>query len=215
MTVDEFRGEQVIWGAVGLLVGLALTAYAATHGSGRDPLGFLLLAAVLTLAGVLARDRLLTAQVTRRERRMVAEFPTVAELLALAVGAGEGPLAAMERVSRLAVGELPRELSRVIAEVRAGAAIVTALEAMSARTSVAAISRFVDGMAVAVERGTPLADVLRAQAGDVREEGRRGLLESAGRKEIQMLVPVVFFVLPTTIVFALFPGYYGLRLAVP
>jgi tight adherence protein C len=78
-----------------------------------------------------------------------------------------------------------------------------------------ALVRFVDGMAIAVERGTPLADVLRAQAGDAREEARRALLESGGRKEIAMLVPVVFFVLPVTVVFALFPGFYGLRLAVP
>ena len=31
-------------------------------------------------------------------------------------------------------------------------------------------------------------------------------METAGRKEILMMVPVVFFILPTTIVFALFPG---------
>jgi hypothetical protein len=30
-----------------------------------------------------------------------------------------------------------------------------------------------------------------------------------------MLFPVVFLVLPVTIVFALFPGFYSLRLAVP
>jgi hypothetical protein len=29
------------------------------------------------------------------------------------------------------------------------------------------------------------------------------------------LFPVVFLVLPVTIVFALFPGFYSLRLAVP
>jgi tight adherence protein C len=67
-------------------------------------------------------------------------------------------------------------------------------------------------VAHAVERGTPLAEVLRAQAVDVREAGKRLLLESAGRREIGMMVPVVFFVLPVTIVFALFPGFYGLSL---
>ena len=61
-------------------------------------------------------------------------------------------------------------------------------------------------MAIAVERGTPLADVLRAQAVDVREAGKRALLEAGGRKEIAMMVPVVFLVLPVTVLFALFPG---------
>jgi tight adherence protein C len=64
----------------------------------------------------------------------------------------------------------------------------------------------VDGVLVALERGTPLADVLRAQAADVREAGRRSLLEAGGRKEIGMLVPVVFAILPTTVLFALYPG---------
>jgi tight adherence protein C len=86
---------------------------------------------------------------------------------------------------------------------------------MAARSSLPALARFVDGIAIAVERGTPLAEVLRAQAVDVREEGRRRLLETAGRKEIAMLLPVVFFVLPVTVVFALFPGFYNLSLSVP
>ena len=62
-------------------------------------------------------------------------------------------------------------------------------------------------MVVAVERGTPLAEVLRAQAQDVREAGRRALMEAGGRKEIAMMVPVVFLVLPVTVLFAVFPGF--------
>ena len=52
----------------------------------------------------------------------------------------------------------------------------------------------------------PLAEVLRAQAADVREAGKRRLLEAGGRKEIAMMIPVVFLVLPVTVLFALFPG---------
>jgi tight adherence protein C len=42
---------------------------------------------------------------------------------------------------------------------------------------------------VAVERGTPLGDVLRAQAADVREQHKRDLIEAGGRREVLMLVP--------------------------
>jgi tight adherence protein C len=41
----------------------------------------------------------------------------------------------------------------------------------------------------AIERGMPLAEALRAQAADVREAGKRRLLEAGGRKEIAMMVP--------------------------
>ena len=60
-------------------------------------------------------------------------------------------------------------------------------------------------VATAVERGTPLADVLHAQAADDREAGRRELIESAARREVLMMVPVVFLVLPVTILFAFSP----------
>jgi tight adherence protein C len=216
MTVEEFRVEQVVWGAGGLGIGLSLAAVAATTAApATTPVGFLIIAVVLAVGGVMLRDRALSHHVARREARLVAEFPTIAELLALAVGAGESPMGALDRVARSSGGELAGELARALAEARSGASLVAALEAMAARTSIPALARFVDGMAVAVERGTPLADVLRAQAIDVREEGRRALLEAGGRKEIAMLVPVVFFVLPVTVVFALFPGFYSVRLAVP
>lgn len=213
-TVEQFRIEQVLWGAAGLLAGLLLAALSAVRGGHRSPVAFLLLAAVLAVAGVLLRDRFLSHEVARRERRMIAEFPTIAELLALAVAAGEGAVGALERVSRLSTGELARELGRALADARAGASLVTALHGMAARTSLTPLARFVDGLAIAVERGTPLADVLRAQAVDVREHGRRALLEAGGRKEIAMLVPIVFLVLPVTVVFALFPGFYNLSLSV-
>ena len=41
-------------------------------------------------------------------------------------------------------------------------------------------------VAVAIERGTPLVDVLHARAADVREAGRRALVESGARKEVLM-----------------------------
>lgn len=211
-TVEQFRAEQVVWGAIGLAAALALTVFSLLGGGSLGPVGLLGAGVTFTLGGVLGRDRWLSRQVAQREERMLEEFPTVAELLALAVGAGEGPVGALERVHRISVGELSKELGRALGEARAGATLVQALEGVAVRTSLAPLARFVDGVSIAVERGTPLADVLRAQAVDVREAGKRQLLETAGRKEIGMMAPVVFFVLPITILFALFPGAQDLRL---
>jgi tight adherence protein C len=212
MTVEEFRAEQVLWGSIGLFVGVALSTGLLASNPHRPAPLLLLLCFVTTLSGVVIRDFALTQEVARRERRMLAEFPTVAEMLALAVGAGEGPVGALERVTRSSRGELAKELGAALAEARAGAPLVAALENIAARTSLPALARFVDGVAVAVERGTPLAEVLRAQAIDVREAGKRALLEAGGKKEIAMMVPVVFLILPVTMLFALFPGLVSLRL---
>jgi tight adherence protein C len=210
--VDRFRAEQVMFGAVGGLGGLVLTAVVAVA-QRRFPVPVLVsMVLVGVLAGIAGRDYVLTRAATRREARMLAEFPTVAELLALAVSAGEGAVGALERVCRVSRGELSDELRRCLADARAGANLPTALQGLADRTGLMSLTRFVDGIVVAVERGTPLADVLRAQAQDVREDGRRTLMEQGGRKEIHMMVPIVFLTLPVTVLFALYPGLSFLHL---
>lgn len=210
--VDAFRAEQVLWGAAGGLVGVGLGLLAMLT-RGAAPLAVVLLVLAFVLLGLLARDNWLSRQARHREQRMLTEFPTVAELLALAVSAGEGATGALDRVCRLSRGELSGELARCLADARAGANLPTALQGLADRTGLVSLARFVDGMVVAVERGTPLAEVLRAQAQDVREASRRAIMESGGRKEIAMMVPVVFLVLPVTVLFAVFPGFAFLKLA--
>ena len=204
--VERFRAEQVLWGAGGAVAGLAGTALLAV--SRRElSVPLLVMFTILGAAlGVIVRDTVLSSTASRREQRMLAEFPTIAELLALAVSAGEGATGALERVCRLSHGELSDELRRCLADARAGANLPTALQGLADRTGLMSLSRFVDGIVIAVERGTPLAEVLRAQAQDVREEGRRTLMEQGGKKEIVMMMPVVFLILPVTILFAIYPG---------
>jgi len=186
--VERFRAEQVVWGAVGALVGVVLGVLAMLF-RGASALPVVLLVVCFAGAGIVGRDLWLTRAANQRERRMLAEFPTIAELLALAVSAGEGAIGALDRVCRLSRGELSSELGACLAEARAGANLPTALQGLADRTGLTSLSRFVDGIVVAVERGTPLADVLRAQAQDVRESGRRAVMEEGGRKEIGMMIP--------------------------
>ncbi|MBM6400893.1 type II secretion system F family protein [Phycicoccus sonneratiae] len=208
--VDRFRAEQVLWGiAAAVLGGVVGTVLALLRDGSVAPV--VLLTVIGLGLGITGADYLLTARAVRRERRMLAEFPTVAELLALAVGAGEGAVGALERVCRLSHGELADELRRCLADARAGANLPTALQGLADRTGLPSLRRFVDGVVVAVQRGTPLAEVLRAQAQDVREEGRRALLEAGGKKEIAMMVPVVFLILPVTVLFAVYPGFSFFR----
>ena len=212
LTVADVRAQQVTWGLLGFGGAGALAVVVAL----RSPARAVPLAVLCCLAfvlGALLRENRLTAQVVTHERRVLAELPAVAELLALSVAAGEGPVAAIGRVVERTSGSLSADLSRVLGEVRGGTPVATALDGYAARTGVPVVARFADSIAVAVERGTPLADVLHAQAADVREARRRDLLETGARREVLMMVPVVFLVLPVTVLFAFWPGLVGLRLA--
>jgi tight adherence protein C len=213
-TVHEFRIEQVIWGLVGFALVSAYCLLDALGGGGGTVSSLLMCVAGLA-TGVLARDTYLTSQVTTRERKVMAEFPVVAELLALAIAAGESPVTALDRVVRRSGGELSRDLGVVLAGVRTGDPVAQAFDGLARSSGLPLVARFAQGVAVAVERGTPLADVLHAQAADVREAARRELIEVAARKEIFMMVPVVFLVLPVTVLIAFWPGVIGLHLSTP
>lgn len=210
--LDGFRVQQVLWGVGACAVAVVVGSF-LWWARGASVVALTVLVGCAFLAGVVARDALLTRAATRRERQIMAEFPAVAELLALSVTAGEGTAAALERVARLSRGELTSELDLCLAEARTGASLPDALQGLSRRTGLAPIVRFVDGLVVAMQRGTPLGEILRAQAADAREAARQALIEQGGKKEISMMVPVVFLVLPVTVLFAVYPGVTMLRLA--
>lgn len=210
-SVVDFRAEQLLWAVLAFVVATGLVLVGVAGGQFNP---FLAVVAILgsALGGFLFRDYWLGAQISWREKRMMAEFPSLAELMALAVSAGESASGALDRVCRTSHGELAGEFELVLGETRAGKPLVEALQRFSARTDLGPLVRFVDGIIVAVERGTPLADVLRAQAQDVRDTAKRELMESAGKKEIAMMVPLVFGILPLTVIFAVFPGLAAISL---
>lgn len=214
LTVNDFRVQQVVWG-IAAMAATGLLTVVVTSQSPERLLPMVILTGIAGLLGVLLRENRLTAQVRAHERAVLAELPALTELLALAVAAGEGPVAALERVVGRSHGAFSRELARVLGAVRTGTPVSVALDEYSARTGIPVVARFAQALAVALERGTPLADVLHAQAGDVREAQRRELIETGARREVAMMVPVVFLVLPTTVMFAFWPGLVGLRLATP
>jgi tight adherence protein C len=168
---------------------------------------------ICAAAGLLLPEWLLDRRIKNRRDRMAAQLPHVAELVAFALSAGESPIAALDRVVRTTTGPLTEELALAIERVRQGVALSDSMQQMSRACSVRQVQRFVDSMLVAVERGTPLADVMRAQAADARASAHRDLLTKAGRAEVLMLVPVIFLVLPMVVVIALYPGLANLTSA--
>lgn len=210
-TALEFRAKQLLCAGVWLIAGILLSLVLLWQGN-INVMGAVTLTIGPMVGGYLLYDYQLGAQIRRRQTRMLAEFPALAELMALAVGAGESAASALERVARTSNGVLSGEFGKVLAQTRTGMPLVEALGQFSERVNVGALARFVDGITVAVNRGTPLAEVLRAQAQDVRDVAKRELMESAGRKEIAMMVPLIFGVLPLTVVFAVFPGLALLQL---
>lgn len=74
-----------------------------------------------------------------------------------------------------------------------------------------ALGRFARTLALALERGTSPEQSLLQLADEVRSSARRELLHLAAKKEIAMMVPVVFAVLPSVTAVALFPAMKSLQ----
>jgi tight adherence protein C len=209
-SVERFRGEQLAWAGAAFALASALAVLSPTFGSLPTVVRFAMpfLAAAL---GAVVRDWMLQRRARRRLARISAELPTVLEFLTLSLTAGEGMLDAIRRIAKAGSGELSIEFAGVVASVATGVPLGQALAELRDGLDHPALSRALDQVLGALERGAPLAAVLRSQAGDAREESKRTIIELAGRKEIAMLVPLVFLILPVTIAFALFPGYLVLQ----
>lgn len=212
MDAATFRGRQLAWTIVGVILGGAAVVALVLVGRGSGAVALL-----PPLAGVVAAvacDARLTHAARARIGRIQEELPTVLEFLALCLSAGEGILDSLRRVSDVGAGELTAELRGVVLSVGTGSSLPDALNRFSSRLEIPALSRSVDQLVAAIDRGAPLAHVLHSQALDAREDAKRGLIERAGRKEIYMLIPLVFLILPLSVLFAVFPGIFMLRLGI-
>jgi tight adherence protein C len=189
VSVEAFRSRQLLWAAAAAAIAVvASLAFGSIQSVPfAAPVALVFVAAV---GGFLARDFLLQRAARNRVQRMTKELPTVLEFLTLSLSAGEGILDALRRVGRISHGELAGELSTVSREVSTGLPLAESLDRLSSQLRMPPLTRAVEQITGALERGTPLADVLRAQAQDARENAKRELLEISGKKEVAMLVPV-------------------------
>jgi len=151
-------------------------------------------------------------KVVKIQQEIDNQLSAILDLLAFSVSAGEPIILAVERVANLCQGSMAQVLSEIPKRLSAGATLTESLKAASDQTSSVAFSRSIRAVQTALDRGTPIAGVLRAQAGQVRSSNRQQLLELAGKKEAAMMVPVVFFILPMIVFIALYPGLSALQL---
>lgn len=212
---EDLRLEQLVWGLAAAVASTVFVGTLAAAGAGLEVAGLPILFVLAFFGGFLARDWWLGRQIDHRRSLIASELPVALDLIALSIMAGESVPAAFERVaSRLGTG-LGVELQRVIADIRGGSPMIEAIEGLSRRIPDASLARFVDAICTGIERGAPLSDVLRGQADDARDARRRRLIELGGRREVVMLIPVVFLIMPVVVIFALFPGLVSLELLVP
>lgn len=152
---------------------------------------------------ILARVR---SQTSSKLERALFELPEIIDLLVVSLRAGNGIHRSFATVIPHSDGAIAKELSQVLRAVEFGAAFGSEIKELSKALPHPQVSEFVNKVSIALERGTPLAQMLSEQAGSVREEIKSRLLKEAGRNETRMLIPLVFLILPVTVLFAIYPS---------
>jgi tight adherence protein C len=141
-----------------------------------------------------------------KQDRALFELPELVDLLVVHLRAGDGIYRSFAAVIPRCEGELANQLSRVLLAVQFGAAFGQQLKSVSQAIPQPQVIEFTNKIALALERGTPLAAMLNELAESARAEIKNRLLRQAGRNETRMLIPLVFLILPITVLFAIYPS---------
>ncbi len=210
-SLAAFRRNQIVTAGLSMLGAMIWLLLRVAAGKPVPPfLAVLLICSAFVIGGWYSKWNL--ASNAKKQRTAIeGQLSTVLDLLAFAVSAGEPVLLAMRRIVQSCTGPLITELRKVVNSVNSGEALVASLIQLQAELNSQPVSRAVHALNLALERGTPLAQVLRAQASDARAHQARMLLVLAGHKETAMMLPVVFLILPMIVAVALYPGMIALQ----
>lgn len=166
-------------------------------------------ALVLSFIGMNLPNFALNRIVARRQWRIRKGFPDALDMLVVAMEAGIGLAAAIQRVSRElrhSHTELADELGLVNAEIRAGIDRGEALRNLARRTGVEDIKIFAGMVAQTLRFGTSIAETLRIFADDFRDKRTQQAEEQAAKIGTKMIFPLVVCFFPAFFVVAVGPA---------
>lgn len=158
-------------------------------------------APALTLLG---HEHAVTSAGERRQRRLRAELPVMAEQLGLLISAGYSVTGALTRLSVRSHGIAAVELQRLLLRVRHGVSEHTALAEWADASGVDAIGRLTAILALHGETAD-LGLLISEEARSIRAEAHRELLEAIERRAQLVWIPVTVATLVPGLIFLAVP----------
>jgi tight adherence protein C len=141
------------------------------------------------------------------------EVPQHLELMAARLRNGESFYKVLSRQSA-GRGIFADGMRRLSLRLTYGESIEEALALLDAECASPLVSEFANKSMLSLKRGSPMADQIIQLSESARGQLRVAQLKAAGRNELKMLVPLVFMILPVTVLFAIFPSLQILQLGV-
>jgi Flp pilus assembly protein TadB len=148
-----------------------------------------------------------------KESEMNEELVNILQMLSIMISAGESPMMALRYISQRSVGYIPKLINQSFSNYESGRNLAQTLEQIAVATGSSQVRRLTNSIQIAIQRGTPILDVLNNQVQSLNKQINLALLKKSGKSEIALLIPVVFLILPVSISFAIWPSIYGLNQA--
>ena len=186
----------VILFALGLLLGALL----------GQPVWIVVFAAVGGALGFYGPVLWLRQEVDKRRKEIQMALPDAMDLLTIAVEAGLGFDAAIQRVTEKFHNALSEEFGQVLSEVRLGRPRLDALDDMGRRTGVEDLHNFVQAVIQSEQMGVGVARILRLQSDEMRRKRRQRAQEKAAQASLKMMLPMVGCIFPTLWIILLGPA---------
>lgn len=197
--------EFLVLRRVAFTIGVAATLYTIFALDVSDPV-YLSVAGSLAPFSYLYPDIWLRDATRKRQARFAKEFPFFLDVLVLGMKAGLTFAAAIEQaIDFLPEGPVRQEFSRYLRETRTGVARRIALDRLSARVIIPAVTNFTASVAQAEETGGSLGDVLADQARQRRQERFLRAEKLANQAPVKMLFPLIALLFPVTFIIIGFP----------
>lgn len=194
----------MVLGLIGLLIGV---------NSGKEAMNVAGYAIFGLGIGFMLPNLWLNLQVKKRVEAIRNGLPDALDLLVVAVEAGLGLDAAIQRVSDemgQAHASLAEELQIATVETQMGVPRSEALTRMALRTAVTEMRALVAVITQAEKLGTSVAKALRTQAESLRTKRRQKAEERAQKTAVKLLIPLILFIFPT--IFVVLAGPAALQL---
>ncbi len=210
LDVAAFRTRQMAW-AGGSLGAVTLLLMATT-----PPVPMILFAiGAAPLLAFLLVERNLARESERHQRRLFLELPVVAEQMGMLLSSGFSLGGAIARTAERGRGAVARDLRRVVARVRHGVPVGTALNEWARVAEVEAVHQLVRVFELHDE-ATDLGPLISQEARAIRRATQRELIETIERRNQQVWIPVTVATLVPGVIFLAVPfmdamsGFSGL-----
>jgi Flp pilus assembly protein TadB len=148
-----------------------------------------------------------------KESELNEELVNMLQMLSIMISAGESPMMALRYISQRSVGYIPELIDQSFSKYESGRNLAQTLEQIAIATGSSQVRRLTNSIQIAIQRGTPILDVLNNQVQSLNKQINLALLKKSGKSEIALLIPVVFLILPVSISFAIWPSIFGLNQA--